>query len=61
MMQSFSAVCLSLSLFARQVYSMPSAISPPTSARTDNMKGIPTIPNIKQNSRPPKVEAAKLP
>ena len=61
MMFSFSARSLSLSLLESQVYSMPSAMRPPTSAKTESMKGIPTIPNIKQNSRPPKVEAAKFP
>ena len=50
-----------LSLCSIQVYSIPSAMRPPTSANTDNMNGIPIIPKPRQNIRPAKVEVAKLP
>ena len=37
------------------------AMMPPTSARTQSMKGIPMIPKRRQNRRPLNVRAAKLP
>ena len=57
----FSANLITLSLFFSQATSNPSAMSPPTSAKTDSIRGMPMIPNIRQNSRPPNVSAAKFP
>ena len=47
------ASLLSLSLLVVQLYSRPSAIRLPTLASTVSMRGIPIIPNIRQNSLPP--------
>ena len=47
------ASLLILSLLEVQLYSRPSAIRLPTLARTVSIRGIPIIPNIRQNSRPP--------
>ena len=37
------------------------AIMPPTSASTESMKGIPMIPNRRQNTRPLRVFVATFP
>ena len=47
-------------MFPHASWRMPAKI-PPTSARTESMKGMPIIPKSKQNNLPPKVSAAKFP
>ena len=61
MMCSFSATMVTLFLLLSQASSSPPAMSPPTSAKTESMRGIPIIPNRRQKSLPPKVSVAKFP
>ena len=58
---NFVAIILILFLFFVQaIWRIPANI-PPTSARTESMKGIPMMPNIKQKNLPLKVTVAKFP
>ena len=52
---------LILFLFLFQaIWRIPANI-PPTSASTESMKGMPIMPNIRQNNRPLNVTVAKFP